>query len=211
MLLKSIPVGMMQTNCYILADEETGECAVFDPGSSLEKILDGLREDDLKVSYIVLTHGHFDHVMASGQLQQAVGGELMIHENEKDWLTPEHVGHRGYVAGGYVEPEIGRLLTEGSTFQIGSIPCRVLHTPGHTPGSCCIICGEELMIAGDTLFLENCGRWDLEGGCEEDLMRSLKKLHDIEGDYKVYPGHGEPTTLGWEREHNPWMRESLSR
>ncbi len=208
MHLQTIYTGMLHTNCYLLGDESTGECILFDPGASTQKIRDMIAESGMKVRYIVLTHCHFDHVMAAPFIQEETGAQLLIHAADAPYLTPEYVNRKGYIRETYRTPRVDRLLQEGDTIELGSIRLRVLHTPGHTLGSCVFLC-DDLMIAGDTLFRDACGRWDLEGGSQAQMMESLCRLHDLEGDYRVLSGHGDPTTLEKERQNNPYMRMAL--
>lgn len=208
MIVKSVVVGMLHTNCYILGDEETGRCAVIDPGANEDKILSAVREQGLEVESIILTHGHFDHVMAASRVQNATGAKLFIHKFDLPLLEPSVVKHRGYIRGEYAMPRVDGYLNDGDTVKVGSLECRVYNTPGHTSGSCIILCGD-IMFSGDTLFHESCGRWDLDSGDEGDMMRSLKKIAQIEGDYKVLPGHGGATTLAYERGHNRYMAAAM--
>lgn len=210
MILRTIPTGMLHTNCYLVGDEASGVCAVFDPGAHTEKVLNMIAESGLTCKYIILTHCHFDHVMAAPFVQEATGAELMIHELDAPFLTPEYVNRRGYIRETYRAPRVDRLLRDGDEIDVGSIKMKVTLTPGHTLGSCVFTFGD-VMIAGDTLFKDACGRWDMMGGSMDDMMHSLKKLHDMEGDYRVLCGHGDPTTLEEERQHNPYMRMALEK
>ncbi len=208
MIIKTVPTGMLHTNCWLVGDEEAGVCAVFDPGAHTEKVLHMIEESGLTCRFIILTHCHFDHVMAAPFVQEATGAELMIHELDAPFLEPKYVSRRGYIREQYHAPRIDRLLHDGDEIDVGSIKMKVTLTPGHTQGSC-VFTFEDVMIAGDTLFKGSCGRWDMEGGSMEDMMRSLKKLHDMEGDYRVLCGHGDPTTLAAERRLNLYMRMAL--
>jgi len=205
MILKTVVVGMLHTNCYLLCDETCGKCAVIDPGANTEKIMKAIEETGMEVESIVLTHGHYDHVMAAPSIQKITGARLLVHKNDEPWLRPEVAGRRGYIREEYVQPRVDGYLEDGGSFTVGSLTCTVLHTPGHTPGSCCIRCGD-IMLSGDTLFMESCGRCDLEGGDDAAMLRSLKRLAQLEGDCKVYPGHDVSTSLAYERENNRYMR-----
>ena len=209
MKLAQLPVGMLATNCYLVADD-AGRCAVIDPGSHTEKILKKAAEEGFTIEAILLTHGHFDHVMAAPGIQKATGAKLYIHKNDEPDLAPEVAGHRGYLREPYVMPRVDGHLEEGGTVQVGDLTFRVLHTPGHTLGSCVLLC-EDLMFSGDTLFAGTCGRCDLAGGSLEQMFASLKKLAQLEGDYKVLPGHMEASTLETERQTNPYVLEGLNR
>ncbi len=209
MKLAQLPVGMLATNCYLVADD-AGRCAVIDPGSHTEKILKKAEEEGFTIEAILLTHGHFDHVMAAPGIQKATGAKLYIHKNDQPDLAPEVAGHRGYLREPYVMPRVDGNLEEGSEVKVGDLTFRVLHTPGHTLGSVCLLCGD-LMFSGDTLFAGTCGRCDLAGGSLEQMFASLKKLALLEGDYKVLPGHMEASTLETERQTNPYVLEGLNR
>ena len=204
MEIKVIAVGMLQANCCLIIDESTKICAVVDPGANAEKIMDVVNKNGLKVESILLTHGHFDHVMAAPELQSQTGAKLYIHKADAPMLDGAGAGHGGYIKGEYHTPRIDGYLEDGMTLPVGSLTCTVLNTPGHTPGSCVILCGDA-MLAGDTLFLESCGRVDFEGGSAQDMRASLTRLRDLPGDYTVYPGHADITTLSHERAHNPYM------
>ena len=209
MKLAQLPVGMLATNCYLVADD-AGRCAVIDPGSHTEKILKKAAEEGFTIEAILLTHGHFDHVMAAPGIQKATGAKLYIHKNDEPDLAPEVAGHRGYLREPYIMPRVDGHLEEGGEVQVGDLTFRVLHTPGHTLGSCVLLC-EDLMFSGDTLFAGTCGRCDLAGGSLEQMFASLKKLAQLEGDYKVLPGHMEASTLETERQTNPYVLEGLNR
>ena len=204
MKLAQLPVGMLATNCYLVADD-AGRCAVIDPGSHTEKILKKAEEEGFTIEAILLTHGHFDHVMAAPGIQKATGAKLYIHKNDQPDLAPEVAGHRGYLREPYVMPRVDGNLEEGSEIKVGDLTFRVLHTPGHTLGSVCLLCGD-LMFSGDTLFAGTCGRTDLPGGDHKMILNSLRRLAQLEGDYRVLPGHGPSTTMNEERVENPFLQ-----
>ena len=208
MIIRQIPVGMLHTNCYIVGDETEKVCAVIDPGASVNKIESAISEMGMTVSVILLTHGHFDHVMAAATLQAKTGAKLLIHREDEPWLKPENVGHRGYIAEEYEAPRVDGYLEDGLDIQVGKLNFRVMHTPGHSRGSCSFICGDAL-FSGDTLFCGACGRWDLEGGDEREMMDSLRLLSQIPDDLRVYPGHEQLTTLNTERQANLYMRAAM--
>lgn len=211
MIVKVLPVGMLRTNCYIVADEYMKEAVVIDPGSKPEKILDALEELDVSVKYIVFTHGHYDHIVAAHYVQQPTGARLLMHKGDEPYLTTEAVSKHGrYTTAGYVEVHPDDFLADGDTFTVGDLEFQVLNTPGHSPGSICLLCGE-YMFSGDTLFKGTCGRWDLIGGDQDTMMQSLKRLAELPGDYKVLPGHESATTLQYERDTNRLMQEALAK
>ena len=211
MIVKVLPVGMLRTNCYIVADEYMKEAVVIDPGSKPEKIMEALDELDVTVKYIVFTHGHYDHIVAAHYVQQPTEARILMHRADEPYLTKDAVSKYGrYTTAGYVEVHPDEFLEDGDTFTVGDLEFRVISTPGHTPGSICLVCGDYL-FAGDTLFKGTCGRWDLVGGDEDAMMKSLKLLARLEGDYKVLPGHESATTLQYERENNKIMIEAMSK
>ena len=210
MLIKHVIVGWLQTNCFILGDEETRTCAIIDPGQKAEKILEAVNELGYEVKMILLTHGHYDHVMAVPQIVEKTGAKAYIHKKDEWLLACEEVLRYGTRAEGYSVPRVDGYLEDGQILKLGSLDIRVLHTPGHTAGCCVFLCGEA-MFSGDTLFQECCGRTDLETGRLEQILRSLKRLAQLEGNYKVLPGHEGFSSLDYERQYNPYIREALRR
>ena len=192
MNLKTLALGAYQTNCYLLSNDT--EALVIDPGYEPDTILDSL--EGLTLKAILLTHGHFDHVGAVKELVAETGCEVYIHAAENTMPPMMTAGPlyftRTYAEGDTIAPIAGAELT-------------VLHTPGHTPGSVCLLWGQEL-FAGDTLFAGSCGRVDLPGGDPAQMMQSLNRLASLQADYRVHPGHGPSTTLSQEKRYNPYMR-----
>jgi len=198
MLIKTLPVGMLETNCYVVTDEETKECAVIDPGADSNTILDYIEANKLKPVVIFMTHGHYDHHMALEEVLGSTGAVAYIHENEVN-RSGQHGRHK--------LNDNGKLsfYAEGDKIKVGSLEFNVIETPGHSTGSVTLIC-RDVLFTGDTLFRGDCGRTDLEGGSDDIMNRSLKRLAELEGDYEVYPGHAEPSTLSYERSFNRYMR-----
>ena len=204
MLFDTMTVGSLDTNCYLFGDEGRGVCALVDPGASAEKLLEMVRRSGARLETILLTHGHYDHTGAVADLLEACPDvAVRIHTGD---YTP------GLDASLFpLYSQLGDRAApyrEGEALSVGNISVQVLHTPGHSPGSVTLL-AEDRMFCGDTLFALNCGRWDLPGGDMYDLIGSLAKLGDLTGDFKVYPGHGEDTTLDFERKNNPYMRHAL--
>ncbi len=197
MQMETMALGLYQTNCYIIWDGNDG--VVIDPGYYAERILARLEELNVVPRGVVLTHGHFDHVGAVKGLVQAYGCPVYLAEEDTK-LPPEYT--LGPIA-------CTNFLQDGETITFGPIVMKVLHTPGHTPGSSCLLAGQWL-FSGDTLFRDTCGRVDLPGGDYREMYRSLRKLYELEGDYSVFPGHGEATTLDRERKLNPYMRGAIT-
>ena len=198
MLIKTLPVGMLETNCYIVTDEESNKCAVIDPGADSNTILDYIESNKLTPVAVFLTHGHYDHHMALDAVLEATGAPCYVHEGEIN-----RSGQRGR----HMLNDNGKLTyyREGDVIKTGNLAFLVLETPGHSTGSVTLMCGEAL-FTGDTLFRGDCGRTDLEGGNDDIMMQSLKRLSELSGDFEVYPGHAESSTLGYERSFNRYMR-----
>ncbi len=196
MLIKCLPVGHVEANCYIVTDENTLECAVIDPGDEFNTIMDYLEETKLTVRAIFLTHGHYDHTGAAAALHEETGAPIFIHKAD---FTDKPESYR------YCGPEDTRFWSDGDTVDVGSLRFRVMETPGHSPGSVTLKC-QDALFTGDTLFEGSCGRTDLPGGDLDKLMASLRRLGDIPGNYEVYPGHMDPTTLDIEKASNYYMR-----
>lgn len=197
MLIKTLPVGHLQTNCYIVTDDETRECAIIDPGADSNKILDYIESNKLIPKVIFLTHGHFDHFMALEAVRDETGAPAYI--NRKDvHAEGKHEQHKLEESDGL------NYFAEGDVINVGSLEFTILETPGHSAGSVSFIC-ENALFSGDTLFRDSCGRTDL-GGDMEVLLTSLHRLSRLEGDYEVYPGHAESTTLDRERSFNYYVR-----
>lgn len=226
-----IPVGMLQCNCSILGDPVTHEAIVIDPGDEVERILEVLRRDDLKVRAIVSTHTHIDHVGGLAALHHATGAPVLIHE--RDLELYRHLDTQAKWLG-VPTPAITNIedfLAEGDTLRWGGFTARVLHTPGHTPGSISLLVEPGVvaenpvaraitgppgkhslievhrLVAGDTLFQGSIGRTDLWGGSYPQIINSIReKLLALPDEVVVYPGHGEITTIGFERANNPFLR-----
>ena len=192
--IHTLPLGDYQTNCYILHQEGNRDCVVIDPGYEPEIILSCLSEKGLTLQAVLLTHGHFDHVGAVREL--AAQTDCRVYLNPKDLSMPPML-----TAGPlYYTNTYG----EGDQLDIAGISFRVLETPGHTPGSVCLM-AEQNLFSGDTLFRGSCGRTDLPGGDYRAMKESLKRLAALKEDYAVYPGHGSNTTLAWEQKTNPYL------
>lgn len=189
-----MPLGDYQTNCYFVWDETTMDCAVIDPGYEPETIATYLQKKQLRCKAILLTHGHFDHVGAVRALANMLRVPVWIHEKELD-LPAQLTNGPLYFTDNYAE---------GDTVSVGALQFQVLETPGHTMGSVCLLCGD-LMFSGDTLFSGSCGRTDL-GGDMMTILRSLKRLGELEINCAVLPGHGPGSTLALERRYNPYMQ-----
>ncbi len=205
MLIETLIVSSFQTNCYIVAAEASTDCAVIDPGDDAARILESLREKNLRCEKIFLTHGHIDHVGAAGEIAVRTGAAVYVHRAEKIVLRslPVQAGLFGVPVPGRIPQK--QYLEGGESIPAGGLEFTVLFTPGHSPGGICLLTGEAV-FAGDTLFQESIGRTDLIGGSYEKLLDSIRtKLLTLPDDTVIYPGHGPPTTIGAERQFNPFL------
>ena len=207
-VIKTLTVGPLEVNCYILSDPETKEAFVIDPGGDADNIRRAVEGAGLKVKYIVNTHGHFDHVGADGSLREAfAGSELAIHGGDARLLSEAH--DHGVIFGARLDkqPAPDRLLEDGAVLSAGSLSLRVIHTPGHTQGGVCLFEENEgVLFTGDTLFAGSVGRTDFPGGSFEELMSSIvNKVLPLGDEVKVYPGHGPSSTIALEKDTNPFI------
>ncbi|MGN0999551.1 MAG: MBL fold metallo-hydrolase [Faecousia sp.] len=201
--IRTLTLGDYQTNCYLVWGELSKTCAVIDPGYEPEVILAKVKELDLTVDTILLTHGHFDHVGAVEEIVKKTGCKLWM--SESDWSrVPGPVTAYLYPIANCDFTEVW-FCEDGEEITAGGARFTVMETPGHTYGSVCYFCGGAL-FSGDTLFAGSCGRTDLPGGSGECLQNSLERLRELEENYTVYPGHGESTTLDYEKRNNPYLR-----
>ena len=196
------PLGAYQANCVVVSDEQ-GRCIVIDPGDEAQRLQMLLNALGVTVSAILLTHVHFDHILAVRELQEITEAPLYVHAGDASALTDN--------ARNMIPPyrlpyalKADHLLNDGDTVTVGDLTLTVLHTPGHTPGSCCYFC-DGLLIAGDTLFAGSIGRTDFEGGDMSKMIGSLRRLKTLPEDTRVISGHGEETTIGYEKRYNPYL------
>lgn len=209
MIHEILPVGMLACNCSILGDEITREAVVIDPGDDIEQVRQILGKHRLRVKYIIATHAHIDHVGGIEKLKQATGAAVLMHQSDlplyqdlalqAEWLGVDTPGIT----------DVDQFLKEGDSLRWGTLSLDVLHTPGHSPGSVSLhLPGENhRILTGDTLFQGSIGRTDLWGGSLEDILQSIRsRLLIFPDETPVFPGHGLPTTIGDERESNPFLR-----
>ena len=191
----TLTLGAYQTNCYVIWNEGSDTCAIIDPGYDPDTILTRVGLLGKRVEAILLTHGHFDHVGGVKTIADTTGCKVYLCTD--DLAMPQH-----YTAGKLLYTD---SYQEGDVLQVAGLTIQVLHTPGHTMGSVCLLV-EDTLFAGDTLFRESCGRTDLPGGSWSQILQSLRRLKELPGNTKVYSGHGPDTTIGEEKMWNPYMR-----
>jgi glyoxylase-like metal-dependent hydrolase (beta-lactamase superfamily II) len=207
LIIATLPVGMIQTNCYIAGCEETGEGVIIDPGGHPERILAEVERYGLAIKAVLNTHAHFDHTEANGAIVQATGAPLALHPLDQPLLRASGgAAMFGLQADPSPPPDMD--LQDGDELEIGSLRFRVLHTPGHTPGHVCFYETEKsVLFDGDVLFYRGIGRTDLPGGNWQQLMDSIQQvLFALPDQTVVYSGHGPATTIGEEKQLNPWLR-----
>ena len=195
MQMKTMPLGAYQTNCYLVWNEDSDRCLVIDPGYEPERVLSEVARLNKTIEAVLLTHGHFDHVGAVRTLAAETDCQVYLNEQDLSMPTQLTAGPLYYT----------HLYKEGDVLNLAGVKLRVIHTPGHTPGSVCLV-AEDAIFSGDTLFEGSCGRTDLPGGDWATILKSLKRLAQLEGDFRVYPGHGPSTTLADEKRWNPYMQ-----
>ena len=199
MRVETMVLGAYQVNCYLIWEDGSKKCLVIDPGYDAGAVLDRAEDLGLTIEAILLTHGHFDHVGAVRLVAEEAGCKVYLCK--EDTTLPER-----FTAGPLYYTD---FYGEGDTLTLADLTFSVLHTPGHTPGSVSLLFGDTL-FSGDTLFKDSCGRVDLDGGNSTQELASLKRLAELPGDYEVYPGHMDTTTLAIERIYNPYIRAALS-
>jgi hydroxyacylglutathione hydrolase len=207
MIHEILPVGPLQCNCSIIGDESTHEAMVIDPGDNIDQVLALIRKHNLQVKQIVITHAHIDHVGGAMKLRAATGAPILLNQNDYALLKMLDVQATWIGVANPGKVEIDRSITTGETVTAGQHTAQILHTPGHTEGSICLYFqAEKKLIAGDTLFAGSIGRTDLPGGSTQKIMRSLHDtVMSLPDETVVIPGHGHQTTIGEERETNPFM------
>ena len=209
MRIETFVCGTFANNCYLIFDEESKQSIIIDaPPDSLSAVSTYIKENGLSVEYIILTHGHIDHIAYAEKLRVATGAKLLLHDKDHYWIEPPK-DMLALVAGDYIKfvPDVSPK--ENEKYFIGKNEFEIIHTPGHTEGGICIYCKEDnILFSGDTLFQESIGRTDLYGGSSKTLLQSIcEKLLVLPDETTVYPGHGDETKIKYERQYNPFLRK----
>lgn len=208
MIVKSLVVGPIAANCFIIGDSETMEGAIIDPGGEPEKVLRAVEETGLEIKYIIATHGHFDHNAAMKQIKDKLDAGFLLHRDDLPFVrgSKQKALEWGILIDQVPDPD--GYLEDGDILKLGTLELEIIHTPGHSPGGVSIyVQSENVVFSGDTLFYGSVGRTDFDGGSMEILVRSIKeKLYTLPDSTVVYAGHGEPTTIGNEKVQNFFVR-----
>lgn len=195
--------GSMDNNCCLIIDEKTNQSALVDCNEFSKKMIDMIGDTDLK--YILLTHGHFDHIIGVKGVKEKYGAEVVISKEDEAMLSSSKLSLAAFCNAPQNNVEADVIVKDGDELTLGETKIKVMSTPGHTSGSVCYI-AENSIFSGDTLFYCSCGRTDFPSGSPKEMMSSLRKLKALDGDYKVYTGHNNLTTLDFERKNNPYMK-----
>lgn len=203
--IDSVVVGSVGTNCYIVRKKDSDRCVVIDPGDSGRELAKFIKDNGMTLEDILLTHAHFDHIIGVSDLMSGAGGRLCVLENERELLEDAGLNVSA-MTGNAVSYHADVFFRDGEVYETAGMKFKVLHTPGHTKGSCCYYMSDAaLLFSGDTLFLESVGRTDLPTGNSAALLNSLReKVLTLPDDVKVFPGHGPATDIGYEKENNPY-------
>lgn len=206
LIIRRFVVGSISSNCYIVYDPTSLDALVIDPGDDAYSIAETVRSEALHVRGIVDTHGHADHIADNTVLKQEFGCPIMVHSLDAPYLLDSDLNLSQFIgASGPISPPADHLLEDGEEIAVGRFTFKVIHTPGHTPGGICLY-REGMLFSGDTLFAGSVGRTDFPGGSHEQLIESIRqRLLTLPDDTQVYPGHGPQTTIGAERQTNPWL------
>lgn len=201
-----IPAGIYVANCYLVYSEDDKAAIIVDPGGDADELIDKIETNNLHLKYIVLTHGHGDHIAAVKKIKDRFGVEVLIHEDDAEMLEEGELNLSRKMAMGNIEFKADKTIKEGDRLHFGNLEAKVIHTPGHTKGGICLLI-EGSLITGDTLFKGSIGRSDLYGGDFDSLISSIKnKLLQLPDETVVYPGHGGQSTIGYEKRTNHFLR-----
>lgn len=208
MILKSLVVGPIAANCYILGDEKSGNGVIIDPGSEGDRILAMVKEVGLTIQFIIATHGHFDHTAAVAEIKSRLGCDFLLHRDDIPFIQSSKESARAWGFNIDQVPDPDKFVKDGDIFHLGDIELKIIHTPGHSPGGISIhLAREKILFTGDSLFQGSIGRTDLTLGSMDDLVKSIKeKLYVLPEDTNVYSGHGGQTSIGEEKMYNYFVR-----
>ena len=195
----------LAANCYLIYDEKSKKACLIDAPEYNDEIMEAFTSNELSLEYIILTHGHFDHILGASEFREKTGAKIVVHELDTEYLENPEKSMTSRYGGETISADI--TVKDNDILTFGDISLRVIHTPGHTKGSSCFVYEEEkIMFSGDTLFKDTIGRYDFYGGNYDTLMESLQKLKSLNENYTIYPGHGDSTTLDDEIAKNPYYR-----
>ncbi len=206
MIIEKVVDRYMDENTYILGDEKTKKCAVIDPGGSIIDIFNIVKKHELTVEYIILTHGHGDHICRVPEIKEKTNAKIVAYKGEEELLLDRNKNLSGQLPGPLVEFDSDLSVEEGDIIELGSLKLKIIHTPGHTKGGMCIKVGEHI-FTGDTLFAGSIGRTDFYSGDYKQIMKSLRKLAKYDDNAIIYPGHGSTSTIGEEKLMNFYMQQ----
>ena len=208
MILETLVVGNVFTNCYVVGCEKTKNAVVVDPGGNPGRILDLIERLEVKLAYIINTHGHADHIEANREVKEATAAQILIHPSDGPMLTDPEKNLSVFFGPAIDSPPADRCIAEGEMIEFGTLQLKVIHTPGHSPGGISLV-GNGCVFTGDALFAGSIGRTDFPGASYDQLIDSIRtKLFTLDDSLRVYSGHGPESTIGWEKAHNPFFNES---
>ena len=204
---KIFNVTDLATNCVYLIDKETGCNAVVDPGAKSDKLIEQINADGGKLTYVLLTHGHFDHISGVKAVKAKTGAKVVISKEDEPMLTSSKLSLAAFCGGVQNNTEADILISDGDVITLGESEIKAIATPGHTKGGFCYVCDGKI-FTGDTMFFCSCGRTDFPGGSPLEIVQSLKKIASLDGNLIVYPGHDRQSTLDFERANNPFLNRA---